>query len=497
MKLKSIIALFLLLALPVITLAAPEEDSVIIAYVEDGDTSEIRSEQSGYQINLSIERAMMDDMDSKEILTQEAFREVESEMDEEYTRVFDNSSTIILAIVLAIIGVWYTYRCSKKTDININDNYERIDAKLECMINRKVQDGSFSICFDPAAQSYREIYERARPLLNSLSSYERGISKATILNDLESAEFEFSIAINESRPTLSKYYFQRGNVRSLQTKYEEACQDYSEAIKLEPQIVYGWTNKSAALCHLGRYQEAFKASEKAIELNPEDAIAWGNRGSILIHLHEYKEALNAYDEAIKLDPKNLTLQIDRCTALGRLGKHQESLDSLEKVIEIDPNNAKAWDAKGVALGRLGKDVDALKAFNKAIEFDPKLANAWRCKGLALIHLYIFDEALKAFDEAIKIYPKSADVLGLKGYALMQLIEYETAIEAFDEAIKLDPKFALAWLSKGSALKHLGRYEEAAIAIRHAFELEPKIDPQRWIQESLTDEDIRRLTLQSF
>ena len=125
-------------------------------------------------------------------------------------------------------------------------------------MNKRVQDLPVSFCFDRDASNYEKICEEARPLLKSPSIYERGLSKAMVLNDLEAAESEFSTAINQSLPTLSKYYFQRGNVRFLQKKYEGACRDYSEALKLDPKIVYGWTNKGAALGLLGTLTPVFR-----------------------------------------------------------------------------------------------------------------------------------------------------------------------------------------------------------------------------------------------
>jgi tetratricopeptide (TPR) repeat protein len=59
------------------------------------------------------------------------------------------------------------------------------------------------------------------------------------------------------------------------------------------------------LSELGKnnYEEAINNFTKAIELDPKDASVYNNRGNAYANLNKYEEALNDYNKAIELDPK--------------------------------------------------------------------------------------------------------------------------------------------------------------------------------------------------
>ncbi len=192
----------------------------------------------------------------------------------------------IWGLILAILGIsltaylGYTYvkkvNRQNKKDLDrakqdIIDANAQSAAKIERCINEHVSSQNRQ------ANSFcKKIAEDARRLQNSASNYDRGLSKAA-LGDLDGAEDEFNKAIELQLPVLSKYYFQRGNMRYIQNKFKEACIDYSEAIRINPQLATAWANKAGALIRLDKYQDGLDAAEKAIELDPKLAIAWVNK----------------------------------------------------------------------------------------------------------------------------------------------------------------------------------------------------------------------------
>jgi len=222
-------------------------------------------------------------------------------------------------IITIILGYWYAKKLSNETEQNIVE-------KLEHCINERIQPSSQG---KPASSICKGVLEDAKRLQNASSNYDRGLSKAT-LGDLDGAEAEFNKAIEQQLPVLSKYYIQRGNVRYIQKNFENACIDYSEAIKTNPQSAEAWHNKGVALGELGKYDEAIKACDKAIEINPQFATAWYNKG----------------------------------VCLNNLGKHDDAIKAYDKAIEINPQFAKAWYNKGVALDKLGNYAEADIAFAK-------------------------------------------------------------------------------------------------------------------------------------
>lgn len=69
----------------------------------------------------------------------------------------------------------------------------------------------------------------------------------------------------------------RGNRYSRNGAYEQALQDYTKAIELDPGFAEAYYNRGVSHYELGRYAEAIADFTRAIELNPQDDNAYGRR----------------------------------------------------------------------------------------------------------------------------------------------------------------------------------------------------------------------------
>ena len=192
-----------------------------------------------------------------------------------------------ISIIIAIIVSYYFY---KKNTNDLNQARKHIEECIERRIHAENQE-------EPIA--CKKIEDYTKRLQNADSNYDRGLSKVA-RRDFNGAEIEFSAAIDQQLPMLSKYYFQRGNNRYFQKRFKDACIDYSKAIEINPQLVEAWSNKGTVLYKLGKHDEAIKAFDRTIEINPQDAEAWYNKGTALKALGRTIEADAAFTKAQKL-----------------------------------------------------------------------------------------------------------------------------------------------------------------------------------------------------
>ena len=65
------------------------------------------------------------------------------------------------------------------------------------------------------------------------------------------------------------------------------------------------TQKGADFHQQGRWAEAVAEFTEAIRLNPEIAVAYSNRGNTYLQLGQLERAIQDIDEAIRLDPQPL------------------------------------------------------------------------------------------------------------------------------------------------------------------------------------------------
>ena len=196
-----------------------------------------------------------------------------------------------ISIIIAIIVSYYFY---KKNTNDLNQARKHIEECIERRIHAENQE-------EPIA--CKKIDDDTKRLQNANSNYDRGLSKVA-RRDFNGAEIEFSAAIDQQLPMLSKYYFQRGNTRYFQKRFKDACIDYSKAIETNPQDAEAWSNKGNALGKLGKHDDAIKAYDKAIEINPQLAVVWSNKGTALKLLGRTVEADSAFTRAKELGYKD-------------------------------------------------------------------------------------------------------------------------------------------------------------------------------------------------
>ena len=89
------------------------------------------------------------------------------------------------------------------------------------------------------------------------------------------------IYLNEAikiEPNDARYYISRGTFRGTKN-YEDAIEDYTKAIEIEPDNVFAYRLRGDSKCKLGDYQGAIDDYTKAIEIEPNKAYLYNYRAS--------------------------------------------------------------------------------------------------------------------------------------------------------------------------------------------------------------------------
>lgn len=152
-------------------------------------------------------------------------------------------------------------------------------------------------------------------------------------------------------------------------KYEEAIDNYSQAISLNPILADAWNFRGDALYNLDRYEEAIKDFDKAIEIDDEFASAWENKGDSLQKLGQYEEAIVAYDKAISLGDDNYSVWLSKSECLCSLKRYTEAVKACETAIAIEPEDYEAWYLKAACAAAMKDSEQVLESLQKALSFN--------------------------------------------------------------------------------------------------------------------------------
>ena len=336
-----------------------------------------------------------------------------------------------------------------------------------------------------------------QPILNHLQKY-HNISTNTIYNDLHGF-----IKYQNVHQSASAEFF-KGLMSQKEKDYSKAIEHYSNAMKLNPQMVTAYNNRGAAYSDIGAYDCAIEDLNKAIELNPNDAKAYTNRGAAYSEKDENNRAIEdlnkaialnpnnakahnnrglaylstgAYDrtiedlnKAIELNPNDAESYTNRGNAYGSKGENNRAIEDLNKAIALNPNNTEAYNNRGNAYSNTGAYDRAIADYNKAIELNPDYAEAYNNRGIAHSDIGAYDRAIKDYSKAIELNSNDAEAYNNRGNAYQKNDDYDCAIKDLDKAIELNPEFALAYYNRGETWLHLRNWNNARSDLRFARDL---------------------------
>ena len=140
----------------------------------------------------------------------------------------------------------------------------------------------------------------------------------------------------EINPQDAEVHNNLGNVLEKLEKFDEAQNNYRQAILLEQNYTEAYYNLANLLNKLGRFDEAEINYIQAIKLRPNFAEAFNNLANLLKELRRFDEAEINYIQAIKLRPNFAEAFNNLGNLLKELRRFNESIINFKKSLKINP-----------------------------------------------------------------------------------------------------------------------------------------------------------------
>src|SRR5438067_5091367 len=103
---------------------------------------------------------------------------------------------------------------------------------------------------------------------------------------------------------LSAVYQQRGYADTTNQQFQDAINDYGEAIKLTPQDVRVYEQRAAVEMKLQDYDKALADYSEVIKLKPNEARYYNYRAYIYELRNDLKNSMVDTEKVLKIDPNN-------------------------------------------------------------------------------------------------------------------------------------------------------------------------------------------------
>ena len=274
-------------------------------------------------------------------------------------------------------------------------------------------------------------------------------------------------------------------------KIDEAIQEFTKAIELNPNNAFAYLHRGSAWLKKGEFNKATEDYAKAIKLNPNDAEDNFDNDDEKIQLNddEKTEIFNALkendtDKVIEMLDKLIEKDPNNPTAYMLRGFYQnepdKAIEDFNKVIELNPNDAEAYLNRGDASWhKKGEPDKAIEDYTKAIELKPNFIDAYFNRGKVLAEQGKYDEAIEDYRKTTDFDLDYRDVHTLieevmldKGITLLEEGEYDKAIYTFEEILDVNQDFSYAYYNCGIAWERKRKYDKAIEYYNIAIELEP-------------------------
>jgi tetratricopeptide (TPR) repeat protein len=272
---------------------------------------------------------------------------------------------------------------------------------------------------------------------------------------------------------LAEAHLNRGLARA---DNKAAIADYSEAIRLAPELVAAYVDRGVTYHGMGSYEHAVRDFLKAVELNPRLAIAWGDLGVTYSMMRDWNHAIEALTKAIALDPVDPVNLNNRCYAHNMTRAYDEAIKDCSKALELDPKYTLAFVGRGNGYWNKRDYDHAIENYSYAIALDPKRVGTWMARGAAKTNKGVLDAAITDYGEAIKLDPTRAQAWNgrcwarvIKGQAPAEL---GFAMADCNKALELQTNDAAIFDSRALVYLKLGKYDDAIADYDKALALDP-------------------------
>jgi tetratricopeptide (TPR) repeat protein len=151
-----------------------------------------------------------------------------------------------------------------------------------------------------------------------------------------------------------------------------------------------YSARGFALGCLDRLDEAIEDCTRAIEIDPtrKDAEAQETLARALLGRGRHDEALEMCARAIMIDPRRARLRVLRGYILHNLGRREEAVAACEEAVAINPILGLGHAALGDTLCNVGRWAEAIEAYQRALELsDTKEEYAFVARSLSRIAKY--------------------------------------------------------------------------------------------------------------
>ena len=228
---------------------------------------------------------------------------------------------------------------------------------------------------------------------------------------------------------------------------------------------------------LGDNERAISDYNQALRLEPNNGFIWSDLAKLFEETRQYDNAAAVLSKVLDAEPGNLEARIVRADLYYKLGALDKAIADASEAVQLNPQRAEAYSVRASFYNVAGNYEKAVADADRAIQINPRNVDAYLERGFARVQRDSYDKAIKDFTQVVNLNPGDAHVRQRRAFVLMRLGKYHEAASDLTEATNVDPKAAdvfnnLAWLLATCPDSTVRDGRKATDYISHGLQLDP-------------------------
>ncbi|MGD2033745.1 MAG: tetratricopeptide repeat protein, partial [Bacteroidales bacterium] len=257
----------------------------------------------------------------------------------------------------------------------------------------------------------------------------------------------------------SKQYMKAAEQYIENGYYQEAVNQYTKALELDPQNGQAYEDRGKVLEHLGKLKEASGDFRSAAVFNINSAENYYHSAQLLNDLEDYKQALINIRHALSQKQKFQEAYILQCEIYLTVNDPANALKAAENAIDVK-NTSYACYLRGKANVLLDHTQEAEQDFEKAIIKDKLHLDAYMALAELQLNTGKIRYAIENSSYIIKTDKENAHAYLIRSQCYDRLKDQEKSISDISKAIVLDSANIDYYIIRGKYYAGFAQYQNA-------------------------------------
>jgi len=270
------------------------------------------------------------------------------------------------------------------------------------------------------------------------------------------------------------------NMIAALTKQKTTLQTAKYAVneKVTPKTAGTFLDRGILFASRGDYEIAIADFTDALKLNPNMGTAYILRGRAW-----FASASNVISIGSNFSGIG-TLSTDGKATSNQVHAFDMAIADFTAALKLDPNNSKTYLECGDVYTDKGDTDRGIANYNQAIKLNPNYSEAYISRGIAYYIKGEYDRAIADYTQSIKLNPNESMAYNDRGNAYFIKGEYDRALTDYTQAIKLNPNYVGAYLYRAHVYYNKGNYNRAITDYNAVLRIDPNnSEAKKWLEEA--------------